>query len=171
LAKSGVRNIAVIGRRKPTDWVEFCQTMAKQGCHITTLLSDLSVDGELEQTLNGWQHDLPIIGAFHAAGIPVHGLLAQWEAQETKTLIQVKANSFTSLHRWLESQKAQYLVGFSSVASLGTLGQGAYAIANAYLDGYALAQQDKPGCRVVSIAWGAWDKVGMTSEQTLLDKL
>ncbi|MEH0388852.1 non-ribosomal peptide synthetase/type I polyketide synthase [Vibrio mimicus] len=171
LAKSGVRNIAVIGRRKPTDWVEFCQTMSRQGCHITTLLCDLSVDGELEQTLNGWQHDLPIIGAFHAAGIPAHGLLAQWEAQETKALIQVKANSFTSLHRWLESQKAQYLVGFSSVASLGALGQGAYAIANAYLDGYALAHQGKSGCRVVSIAWGAWDKVGMTSEQTLLDKL
>ncbi|MBF4348514.1 KR domain-containing protein, partial [Vibrio anguillarum] len=69
------------------------------------------------------------------------GLINQWDPQQSALLIQTKCRAFVALHQWLEAQEAQYLLGLSSAASLGAVGQGAYALANAFLDGYALAQQ------------------------------
>lgn len=171
LAKSGARNIAVIGRRQPVDWDAFCLSMSALGCTVTTFLCDMSIKGKLEHILEHWKSNLPIIGAIHAAGTPANGLLTQWDNSQAERLIQTKSISFVNLHQWLESKDAQYLLGFSSVASLGAVGQGAYALANAYLDGYAFAQQGKSHCRVMTIDWGAWDNIGMTADQKLLDNL
>ncbi|EOX1576556.1 amino acid adenylation domain-containing protein [Vibrio cholerae] len=171
LAQSGARHIAVIGRREPSDWPEFCQTIARFGCQVMTLLCDVSQEGELQRMLNDWPRTLPIIGAFHAAGTSLTGLINQWDPQQSALLIQTKCHAFVALHQWLEAQEAQYLLGLSSAASLGAVGQGAYALANAFLDGYALAQQGSSRCRVMSIGWGAWDSIGMTADSALLDTL
>lgn len=171
LASSGAKNIAVLGRREHPDWPEFCLQMATLGCTVDTLICDMSQQGQLELVLSRWQTELPIIGAIHAAGTSAHGLLATWDQSATEALLQTKAMSFTALHQWLEAQNAQYLIGFSSAASLGAQGQGTYAVANAYLEGYTLSKKAASHCRLMSIGWGAWDNIGMTSSQRLLDKL
>ena len=50
---------------------------------------------------------------------------------------------------------AQYLIGFSSAATLGAPGQGLYAAVNAYIDGFAQSHQASKHCRVMSLAL-AW---------------
>ncbi|PKG39105.1 hybrid non-ribosomal peptide synthetase/type I polyketide synthase [Psychromonas sp. Urea-02u-13] len=171
LALSGVKNIAVLGRSVHQDWHDFTQKIEAMGCLIKTLTCDLAKPGELDKTLLEWQPTLPIIGAFHAAGGATHGTLANWPEQNSTSLIQTKSIAMKTLYQWLTAHNAQYLIGFSSVATLGAKGQGLYAITNAYLDGFSLQQTAQSGCRVMSIGWGAWDKVGMTNNQMLINKL
>ncbi|MFW7524932.1 L-histidine N(alpha)-methyltransferase [Vibrio ostreicida] len=170
LAQSGARHIAVLGRTLHANWPDFCEEMAQQGCRIETLIGDLSQQGELEKILNQWHRDLPVVGAIHAAGTTFHGMLNTWNTAATQELFTTKASAFSHLYQWLDANNAQYLVGFSSAASLGAPGQGAYALANAYIEGFALAHSGRR-CHVMSIGWGAWDNVGMTRSQSLRDKL
>ncbi|PSV47521.1 hybrid non-ribosomal peptide synthetase/type I polyketide synthase [Photobacterium indicum] len=171
LAHSGAKHIAVLGRTIHNDWETFVQKIGAMGCIIQTLTCDLSKQGELENILSEWKPGLPIIGAFHAAGSPAHGLLANWSREDSTALLQTKSLAIRTLHQWLETQNAQYLIGFSSSAVLGAKGQGLYAVSNAYLDGFAFEQSGRSRCHVMSISWGAWNKVGMTSDQVLVNKL
>lgn len=171
LALSGVKHILALGRQQHADWTRFCRQMAEIGCQIETHLVDLAVDGELARLLEQLADKQPIAGAIHAAGNPHHGLIEQWDSTAAERLTRVKAQSFVTLYQWLEAQRANYLIGFSSVATLGAPGQGLYAAANAFIDGFAQSHQTSKRCRVMSLAWGAWDRVGMTSSDSLIAQL
>ncbi|ODP98165.1 hybrid non-ribosomal peptide synthetase/type I polyketide synthase [Salinivibrio sp. SS2] len=171
LALSGVKHILALGRQQHADWTEFCRQMAEIGCHIETHIVDLAVDGELTRLLEQIAGKQPIAGAIHAAGNPHHGLIEQWDSCEAERLTRVKAQSFVTLYQWLEAQRANYLIGFSSVATLGAPGQGLYAAANGFIDGFAQSHQANKQCHVMSLAWGAWDRIGMTSSDSLIAQL
>ncbi|MBU2898684.1 non-ribosomal peptide synthetase/type I polyketide synthase [Vibrio hepatarius] len=171
LASSGVKHITAIGHQQHSDWVEFCSQIAKLGCQITTYLVDLASDHELETFLANWDDSRPISGAIHTAGNVHHKLLESWDTQEAKRAFNVKAGTFSTLNQWLENQQGSYLIGFSSVASLGAPGQGLYAAANAYIDGFAQSNHANKHCRVMSLAWGAWHKIGMTKDSELVARL
>jgi myxalamid-type polyketide synthase MxaC len=68
------------------------------------------------------------------------------------------------LHRLTESQELDFMVFFSSSASLlGSPGQGNYAAANAFMDGLAHHRRAR-GLPGISINWGPWSEAGMAAD-------
>jgi polyketide synthase 5 len=64
------------------------------------------------------------------------------------------------LHRATTAQPLDWFCSFSSAAALmGSPGQGAYAAANSWLDGFTHWRRSQ-GLPATAIAWAAWDEIG-----------
>lgn len=112
----------------------------------------------------------PIAGVFHLAGVLDDGMLLQQNSARYATVLTPKLGGALNLIRAFEAQPLDYFVCFSSVAALtGSLGQSAYAAANAALDALMEARRmsGKPG---LSIQWGPWAESGMAAHQAERDR-
>ena len=64
------------------------------------------------------------------------------------------------LHHATATQPLDWFCSFSSAAALlGSPGQGAYAAANSWLDGFTHWRRTQ-GLPATAIAWGAWAEIG-----------
>jgi myxalamid-type polyketide synthase MxaE and MxaD len=108
----------------------------------------------------GWPS---IRGAVHAAGVLHDSTLMQLDAASFNQTWLPKVVGSWLLHHLLPQESLDFLVLFSSAASLlGSPGQANYAAANSFLD--ALSQQRKTeGLSALSINWGAWAEVGLAA--------
>ncbi|MEM9217871.1 MAG: aminotransferase class I/II-fold pyridoxal phosphate-dependent enzyme [Cyanobacteria bacterium P01_F01_bin.150] len=118
----------------------------------------------------------PLKGIFHLAGILDDGLLLNQSWQRTAAVMAPKLTGAWNLHQLTQAISIDHFVCFSSIASLmGSLGQGNYGAANAFLD--ALAHHRRSlGLPGLSINWGPWAESGMAaqldsrSQQRLMDQ-
>lgn len=119
----------------------------------TTLLDEIRAGGR------------PLRGVIHAAGVledmPVTG--QRWDAFQRVLAPKVVGGQILS--RETLSDPIDFFILYASAsAELGAAGQGAYAAANAYLDGLA-DQRAMSGLPALSMAWGPWS-AGMTESLT-----
>jgi NAD(P)-dependent dehydrogenase (short-subunit alcohol dehydrogenase family)/acyl carrier protein len=112
-----------------------------------------------------------LVAAATATGLPVRGVLHAAAVVEDATLTNItdelierdwapKVYGAWNLHNATASQPLDWFCSFSSAAALvGSPGQGAYAAANSWLDGFARWRraQGLPG---TAVAWGAWAEIG-----------
>lgn len=96
----------------------------------------------------------------HAAGILRDAPLATVTDRDLDAVLRPKADALT----WLDSRTRELpLKAFVACSSLGGLvgvpGQAGYAAANTFVDAF-IARRAGPGTSI-SLAWGAWDGVGM----------
>ena len=114
--------------------------------------------------------DQPWQAVWHLAGTVDDALLPELSAARFEAVMQAKAASARAVQSEL-AQKAERLILFSSMASImGSPGQGAYAAANASLDGMAWeAQADNSPCTTLSVNLGPFD-AGMTDHLGAADK-
>jgi acyl transferase domain-containing protein/acyl carrier protein len=100
-------------------------------------------------------------GVFHAAGTSMPGPLARKKRKDFQAALRPKVAGSLALHEALSDVPLDFVVLFSSVASvLGSAEQGDYAAANGYLDAFAAWRNDQ-GLATTSIQWGVWGEVGM----------
>jgi len=114
----------------------------------------------------------PIRGVIHAAGVTEGQLLTEIEDSRLRRTMWPKVAGAQVLH---EAFKPGSLDFFFMTAAAGAVfgipGQGAYAAANAYLDGLARARH-RQGCHTVSLDWVAWRGLGLaTDAQVVLQEL
>jgi myxalamid-type polyketide synthase MxaE and MxaD len=116
----------------------------------------------------------PLRGIIHAAGVIDDGLLLQQDWERFTSVMAPKVAGAWNLHTLTLRRPLDFFVMFSSMAAVvGSLGQGSYAAANAFMDGLA-AYRRAQGLSGLSINWGPWADVGMAaahrgmSEQTRL---
>jgi phthiocerol/phenolphthiocerol synthesis type-I polyketide synthase E len=105
-----------------------------------------------------------IDGVVHAAGVAGGAMLQRQTPEGAHRVLASKTEGTRILHDLLRDDPPDFVLLCSSLASVrGGFGQGDYAAANAYLDAFAWAW-DNRRTRVVSVNWGAWAEVGMAVE-------
>ncbi len=164
LLERGAGRVVLVGRREVRleDSPELRQ-LEPTGARVVTASADVSRDDELESLLQTIEADLPIRGIVHAAGVVEDGLVRSqsWGAYER--VMGPKVRGAWALGRCARERAVDFFVMFSSATSvLGNAGQGAYAVANAFMDGLAHRLR-ADGVRALAVNWGPWDEEGMAT--------
>ncbi len=164
------------------------EKMAAAGCGRIVLTSRSQPNAEAQATIDrirGTGADIVVecgditftetagrlVAAATATGLPVRGVLHAAAVVEDATLNSItdelidrdwapKVSGAWHLHHATADQPLDWFCSFSSAAALlGSRGQGAYAAANSWLDGFTHWRRAQ-GLPASAIAWGAWDEIG-----------
>jgi phthiocerol/phenolphthiocerol synthesis type-I polyketide synthase A len=114
----------------------------------------------------------PIRGVVHAAGITDAQLLTEIDQSRLRRTLWPKVAGAQALHETFPPESLDFLFFTAAAGAVfGVPGQGAYAAANAYLDGLAHSRHQQGG-HTVSLDWVAWRGLGFaTDAQTALHEL
>jgi phthiocerol/phenolphthiocerol synthesis type-I polyketide synthase A len=114
----------------------------------------------------------PIRGVIHAAGITEAQLLTEIEQSRLRRTMWPKIAGAQALHEIFPPGSLDFLFFTAAAGAVfGVPGQGAYAAANAYLDGLARLRH-RQGCHTVSLDWVVWRGLGFaTDAQIALQEL
>jgi phthiocerol/phenolphthiocerol synthesis type-I polyketide synthase A len=106
----------------------------------------------------------PIRGVIHAAGITEAQLLTEIAESRLRRTMWPKIAGAQVLHEVFSPGSLDFLfLTAAAGAVFGVPGQGAYAAANAYLDGLARARH-RQGCHTVSLDWVVWRGLGFAAD-------
>ena len=107
---------------------------------------------------------VPIRGIIHGAGITDAQLFTDVEESHLRRTIWPKIAGAQVLHQIFPPGSVDFFfLTAAAGAVFGVPGQGAYAAANAYLDGLARARHGQ-GCHTVSQDWVAWRGLGFGAD-------
>ncbi len=99
-------------------------------------------------------------GVLHAAAVVEDATLTNITDELIDRDWAPKVYGAWNLHRATTAQPLDWFCSFSSAAALvGSPGQGAYAAANSWLDGFTHWRRAQ-GLPATAIAWGAWAEIG-----------
>jgi polyketide synthase 5 len=163
---AGCGRIVLTSRSQPTPKVlETIELIQAMGGDIVVECGDITAPGTAER----------LVAAATATGLPLRGVLHAAAVVEDATLENItdelidrdwaaKASGAWNLHTALQEREAgqslDWFCSFSSAAALvGSPGQGAYAAANSWLDGFSHWRRAQ-GLPATSIAWGIWGGIG-----------
>ncbi|UXI65926.1 SDR family NAD(P)-dependent oxidoreductase [Tahibacter amnicola] len=113
-------------------------------------------------------------GVVHAAGVLRDSFVRNKTAAELQAVLAPKVNGVVNLDRAVAGLALDCFVLFSSMSGqVGNVGQADYALANAYLDGYAQDRQARvmrgeAHGRTLSVSWPLWRSGGMQAEAATL---
>jgi acyl transferase domain-containing protein/acyl-CoA synthetase (AMP-forming)/AMP-acid ligase II/pimeloyl-ACP methyl ester carboxylesterase/acyl carrier protein len=164
LVGKGAKYLILLGRSNPNLAAQkVIQVLESQGVTIQTVAADLADYEEVKQVIQ--QINVPLKGIIHSAGVLEDGLLQNQTWAKFQKVLKPKANGAWNLHLCTKNLDLDFLVFFSSIASLvGSPGQSNYAVANATLDAIANYRHSL-GLPALSINWGAWDNGGMATSK------
>ena len=162
MAASGAGRIVLSSRSAPNQRaLETIELVRATGADIVVECGDIANPDTAQR----------LVAAAAASGLPVRGVLHAAAVVEDATLTNItdelierdwapKVHGAWNLHRATETQPLDWFCSFSSAAALlGSPGQGAYAAANSWLDGFTHWRRAQ-GLPATAIAWGAWAEIG-----------
>ncbi|MEV6026119.1 type I polyketide synthase [Streptomyces sp. NPDC052036] len=162
LARLGAAHLVLNGRTAPGDGcaAELARLRAT-GTRITVELGDASRPGVAERLVSAATADgLPLRGVVHSAMVLDDAVVARITDEQLERVWRPKVTAAWRLHEALADHAPDWFVLHSSMASLlGNPGQGAYAAANAWLDGFA-AWRTAQGLPTLAVNWGPWGETG-----------
>ena len=168
LAARGAEHLVLTSRRglKAEGAAELAEELAERGTEVTVTACDIADREALARVLAGIPAELPLTAVVHAAGVATPGTVNDASMAEFADVLSGKVAGAAHLDQLLGDQPLDAFVLFSSNAAVwGSGTQGAYAAANAFLDGLA-EQRRARGLTATSVAWGAWDGGGMSTFST-----
>ncbi|MGQ4336041.1 SDR family NAD(P)-dependent oxidoreductase, partial [Streptomyces hayashii] len=165
VAAHGVRHLVLTSRRGPA--AEGAEALAAElgelGATVSVVACDAADRSSLADVLARIPAGHPLTGVVHAAGIVADGMVESLTPEQADAVLRPKADAALHLHELTRELDLAHFVLFSSAAAVfGGAGQGAYAAANAFLDGLA-AHRRANGQPALSLAWGLWaERSGIT---------
>ena len=186
VVSQGIKNLVIIGRQHlpdPSAWkkilssnerpeirerLERMQSLVDKGVHLqyynTSLKDQVGLGAIIDKIHSEYG---PITGVFHCAGVTSNNpVFFKKPSSDIVTVCEPKMKGLVTLHKALEKEPLNFFILFSSVSSvIPTLsaGQSDYAMANAYMDYYALHQAGKGNYYFKAIQWPAWSETGMSA--------
>lgn len=113
----------------------------------------------------------PLRGILQMAGAWDDAPLAKLGRERFESVLAPKLQGTLNLHEASQSCNLDFFLLFSSAASLlGSAGQGNYAAANAFLDGFAFHRRAR-GQTALSINWGVWSEIGVAARLDVESRL
>ena len=162
MAAARCGRIVLSSRSQPTrDALETIEHIRATGADIVVECGDISQSGTAQR----------LVGTATATGLAVRGVLHAAAVVEDATLANItddliehdwapKVYGAWNLHTATAGQPLDWFCSFSSAAALvGSPGQGAYAAANSWVDGFTHWRRAR-GLPANAIAWGPWAKIG-----------
>jgi acyl transferase domain-containing protein/NADPH:quinone reductase-like Zn-dependent oxidoreductase/acyl carrier protein len=165
LAERGAGQIVLTARSEPSAEQLAAVAALRDGSPVRIVRCDVSDRAALEAMVNGIMGaDLPLRGVFHAAGVLDDATLDRQDQARYAKVAGAKSDAAWWLSELTSGAQLDFFVLFSSSSSVfGSPGQANYSASNAFLDGLA-ARRRAHGKVGTSIAWGAWDEVGMAAK-------
>ena len=181
LADHGARRVILAGRTAlppRRDWdsdandadtkqkIEAIRALEMRGVAVEAVALDIGSPDAMQALLakRDAEGAVPIRGVVHAAGITDAHLFTELEEDRLRRTVWPKIAGAQVLHQTFPPGTLDFLfLTAAAGAVFGVPGQGAYAAANAYLDGLAQLRH-RQGCRTVSQDWVAWRGLGFGAE-------
>jgi polyketide synthase 5 len=135
--------------------------MRASGTEIEVVSGDIAQAETVDRLVSvATSSGLPVRGVLHAAAVVEDAILANITDELIERDWAPKVYGAWHLHRATTTQPLDWFCSFSSAAALlGSPGQGAYAAANSWLDGFTHWRRAQ-GLPATAIAWAAWDEIG-----------
>ncbi|EAZ91777.1 type I polyketide synthase [Crocosphaera chwakensis] len=161
MVKNGAKHLILLGRSQPKPEAKAVITeLEQQGVTIEVKQVDVC---DAEAVTNLLQENDNIRGIIHLAGCLDDGVLINQSWSRFEKVLSPKVMGAWNLHKYSQYLSLDFFVCFSSIASiLGSLGQGNYATANAFLDGLCHYRQSQK-LPSLTINWGPWSETGMAA--------
>ena len=181
LADLGARRLVLAGRTPlppRRDWdsdandtdvrhrIAAIRALEMRGVSVDAVALDVGSRDAMQALLGRRDDDgePPIRGVIHAAGVTEGQLLTEISDNRLRRTLWPKIAGAQALHESFPPGSLDFLFLTASAGTLfGVPGQGAYASANAYLDGLARARH-RQGCHTVSLDWVAWRGLGFAAD-------
>ncbi|NEE50010.1 KR domain-containing protein, partial [Streptomyces sp. SID8455] len=147
---------------------ELSEELAALGSRVTVASCDVGDLDALRALKDGLEQDGHRISTvFHAAGAGLLVPLPDTDVDEFAGTLHAKVGGARNLDLLFDRDTLDAFVLFSSISGVwGSAVHGAYAAANAYLDGLAEDRRSR-GLAATSVVWGIWnpeDGGGMAAE-------
>ncbi|NEA18220.1 ketoreductase domain-containing protein, partial [Streptomyces halstedii] len=155
LAERGAEHLVLLSRRGPQapGADALIDALAALGARSTLLACDVADRAALERVLEQLRDAGDTVrGVVHTAGLTSDTALMDCTPEELARRTAAKTRGAAHLHALFKGRPLDTFVLFSSISGTwGSGGQGAYAAANAYLDGLAAARRRR-GLTATSVA-------------------
>jgi len=165
LAESGAGHVVLNGRTAPSqDSEQVIADLRTAGTPITVVLGDIAAPGTAQRLVATATGDgLPLRGVVHAAMVLDDAAITNITDDQLERVWHPKVTGAWRLHEATTSHTLDWFTVYSSMASLlGNPGQGAYAAANSWLDGFA-AWRASQGLPTLAVNWGPWGETGVAT--------
>ncbi|ANH94588.1 polyketide synthase [Streptomyces sp. SAT1] len=163
LARRGAGHLVLVSRRgaDAPGAPELSAELAALGTRTTLASCDVADLEALRALKDGLEQDGHRISTvFHAAGAGLLVPLPATDVDEFAGTLHAKTGGARNLDLLFDRDTLDAFVLFSSISGVwGSAVHGAYAAANAYLDGLAEDRRSR-GLAATSVVWGIWDPEG-----------
>ncbi|KDE97471.1 polyketide synthase [Mycolicibacterium aromaticivorans JS19b1 = JCM 16368] len=162
MADAGCGRIVLNSRSepKPEALVEI-ERMRAAGTQVEVVSGDIALSETVDRLVTvATATGMAVRGVLHAAAVVEDAILPNITDELIDRDWAPKVYGAWHLHRATTAQPLDWFCSFSSAAALmGSPGQGAYAAANSWLDGFTHWRRSQ-GLPATAIAWAAWDEIG-----------
>lgn len=162
-AKQGAGHLVLLGRtgaNKDAERMRAVEEIRALGTPVTVISGDVASSETMERVFALFGKECPELrGVFHAATVQGLVELAQLSREQIAEMLRPKLQGTWLLHEWTRKRKLDFLIAFSSAASLmGSQRVAHYAAANQFMDNFAYTRRAQ-GLPMLSANWGVWEKV------------
>ncbi len=166
LALGGAAQVIVNGRSAPSPAAEATlDEMRAAGCRVTVVRGDIAAPGTANELIAAVTGDeVRLRGIVHSAMVLDDAAMPNITEDQLRRVWTPKVTGAWRLHQATAGRQPDWFVVYSSMASLlGNPGQGAYAAANSWLDGFA-AWRSEQGWPTLAVNWGPWGQTGAATD-------
>ncbi len=142
------------------------ETLERSGSEVMLATADVLDPGALREVIAAARSRFGSLhGVFHAAGVLDDALLESKDLASAERVLAPKVRGTLALDAALAGTPLDFLVLYSSLSAIaGLAGQVDYTAANAFLDAFAQHRSAREATPTLSLAWGAWQEVGIAAE-------